>query len=184
MPGVRKSTSRLRPRFMRRFARARDGATAVEFALVGLPFFLLTFAILEIGLIFVLSAVLDTAVLGAGRLVRTGQAEAGSITAEKFKTELCSRMSVFAGDCINRASVDVREVVQFRTPLVPDPTETGAFDDSQLTYQLGQPGSLMLVRVWYRQPIVTPLLAQAVSRMKDDTALLISTTSFRNEPYR
>jgi Flp pilus assembly protein TadG len=173
-----------RGRFLRRLSRAREGSTAVEFALVGVPFFLLTFAILEIGLIFVLSAVLDTAVLGAGRLIRTGQAESSNITAEKFKTELCSRMSVFAGDCVNRASVDVREVIQFQTPLVPDPTQTGSFDDTQLTYQIGQPGSLMLVRVWYRQPIVTPLMAQTLSRMNDGTALLVSTTSFKNEPYR
>lgn len=172
------------PRFLRRLAGAREGATAVEFALVGLPFFMLTFAILEIGLIFVLSAVLDTAATGSSRLVRTGQAQDGGITAEQFKTEFCRRMSAFSSDCNSRVFIDVREVVQFRTPLAPDPTQSGTFDDSQLVYQTGDPGSLMLVRIWYRQPIVTPFLQQALARLNDKSAWLMSTTSFRNEPYR
>lgn len=172
------------PRFLRRLAGAREGATAVEFALVGLPFFMLTFAILEIGLIFVLSAVLDTAVVGTGRLVRTGQAETQSMTAEQFRTQFCSRMSVFSGDCGDRVFIDVREVQQFRTPLAPDPMQSGAFNENVLTYQTGQPGSLMLVRIWYRQPVVTPFLQQALARLDDKSAWLISTTSFRNEPYR
>lgn len=156
----------------------------MEFALVSLPFFMLTFAILEIGLIFMLSAVLDSATTGAGRIVRTGQAEEAGVTAEQFKTEFCSRMSVFAADCDSRASIDVREVVQFRTPLAPDPVQSGVFNDSLLTYQTGQPGSLMLIRVWYRHPVITPFLQQALSRLDDNSALLMSTTSFRNEPYR
>ena len=46
-----------------------------------------------------------------------------------------------------------------------------------------EPGSLVLVRVWYKQPLITPLMSQALSRLKDDNALLVSTAAFRNEPY-
>lgn len=162
----------------------RDGSSAVEFAFVGMPFFVMLFAIMEIGLVFVTDSILDNATIETARLVRTGQAAASSMTAAQFKTQLCSRMSIFSGDCPSRASVDVRALPQFRNVVPPDPMASGtAFDDSTLTYVSGQPGDLMLVRVWYKHPLMTPFLAQALSRLKDGNARLMATTAFRNEPY-
>lgn len=164
--------------------RARRGSSAVEFAFVGLPFFLMLFAIMEIGLVFVTDSVLDNATTETARLVRTGQASAASMTATQFRTELCNRMSIFSGDCPGRASIDVRTLPQFRNATPPDPMASGtAFNEGVLTYVTGQPGDLMLVRVWYKHPLMTPFLAQALSRLKDGNARLMATTAFRNEPY-
>lgn len=162
---------------------SRQGASAVEFAMVALPFFFMMFAIMEIGLIFVTNAVLENAVQDSGRLVRTGQADTAGMTPAQFKTELCSRMSIFSGDCPGRAFVDVREIPQFRAPGTTDPMAGGTFDESNLDFQPGDPGSLMLVRVWYRQPLITPFLSQSLSRLNDNNAMLTITTAFRNEPY-
>ena len=149
--------------------------------MVALPFCLMIFAILELGLVFVTDSVLENATLETGRLVRTGQASAQSMTAAQFKTSLCSRMSIFAPDCADRATVDVRVIPQFAT-APPDPMSGGTFDNGVLTYTNGNPGSLMLVRVWYRHPLLTTFLAQGLSRLSDGTAMLSSTTVFRNEP--
>ncbi len=164
--------------------RRRDGSSAVEFAFVGLPFFMMLFAIMEIGLVFVTDSVLDNATAETARLVRTGQAATSSMTPAQFKTELCNRMSIFSGDCPDRASIDVRSLTQFRNATPPDPMASGtSFDEGSLTYASGQPGDLMLVRVWYRHPLITPFLAQALSRLDDGNARLMATTAFRNEPY-
>ncbi len=142
------------------------------------------FGIMEIGLVFVTDSVLDNATAESARLVRTGEASASSMTGAQFKTQLCNRMSIFSGDCPSRASVDVRTLPQFRNATPPDPMTSGTtFDESVLTYVTGQPGDLVLVRVWYRHPLVTPFLAQALSRLKDGNARLMATTAFRNEPY-
>ena len=165
----------------RALLRNRDGSAAVEFGLVALPFCVMIFAILEVALIFTLDSVLENAAIATGRLVRTGQASAQGMTAAQFKTELCSRMSIFAGDCEARATVDVREIPQFNiTP--PDPVSGGTFNPAGLTYSNGQPGSLMLVRVWYEHPLVTTFLSQGLSNVGDRTAMLTATTAFRNEP--
>jgi Flp pilus assembly protein TadG len=165
--------------------RSRDGSSAVEFAMVAFPFFFMLFAIMEIGLIFVTDSILDNAVVETGRLVRTGQAANAKLTADQFKTALCARMSIFSADCANRANVDVREITQFRNASPPDPLANGkTFDNSGLVYVTGQPGSLMLIRVWYSQPLVTPFMAQSLSKLKDSGAtMLTATTTFRNEPY-
>lgn len=170
-----------RARFLRSLLRSSDGSAAVEFGMVALPFILMVFAILELGLVFVTDSILENATIETGRLVRTGRASAQSMTAATFKTSLCSRMSIFASDCTARATVDVREIPQFAT-VPPDPMAGGTFNNGVLTYTNGDPGDLILVRVWYRQPLLTTFLAQGLSRMNDGAAMLTATTAFRNEP--
>lgn len=176
-----RSRKPLRRGFAGRLLRASDGSAAVEFGMVALPFVLMMFAILEIGLVFVTDSVLENATIETGRLVRTGQASAQSMTAGTFKTALCARMSIFAADCASRATVDVRVIPQFAT-TPPDPMAGGTFNDGVLTYSNGAPGDLILVRVWYRQPLLTTFLSQGLSRMSDGAAMLTATTAFRNEP--
>ena len=165
----------------RGFLRAEDGATAVEFGMVALPFLFMMFAVLELALVFVVDSVLANAAIETGRLIRTGQASAQNMTAEQFKTALCRRMSIFSGDCPTRASVDVRVIPQFDVDP-PDPMAGGTFDEASLTYANGNPGDLILVRVWYRQPLLTTFMAQGLSRLNDGTTRLTATTAFRNEP--
>jgi Flp pilus assembly protein TadG len=164
--------------------RNRDGSSAVEFAMVAFPFFFMMFAIIEIGMVFVTDSILENAAIETGRLIRTGQAAGANMTAAQFKTQFCNRMSIFSGQCTARATVDVREIPQFRNQTPPDPMASGtAFDPSQLTYRIGQPGSLMLVRIWYKQPLFTPFLAQSLSKLHDGNTIMTATTTFRNEPY-
>lgn len=171
----------IRRGFYARLMAARDGSAAVEFGMVALPFCMMLFAILELGLVFVTDSVLENAAIETGRLIRTGQASAQNMTAAQFKTSLCGRMSIFAPDCAARATVDVRVIPQFAvTP--PDPMAGGTFNAGVLTYANGNPGDLILVRVWYRQPLMTTFLSQGLSRMNDGAAMLTATTAFRNEP--
>lgn len=149
--------------------------------MVVLPFCIMIFAILEVALIFTLDSVLENAAIETGRLVRTGQASAQGMTADQFKTQLCNRMSIFSGDCPTKATIDVRVIPQFQT-TPPDPMSGGSFDASGLTYANGNPGDLILVRVWYRHPLLTTFLSQGLSRMNDGAAILTATTAFRNEP--
>ncbi|WP_292036536.1 TadE/TadG family type IV pilus assembly protein [Brevundimonas sp. UBA4553] len=168
----------------RRRRSTREGSTAVEFGLLAFPFFILLFGILEVGLLLLLDAVVETAVSDAGRLVRTGQAQQQAMTPAAIKQKLCARMSVFSGDCPDRAFIDVRVVDNFTTPVAPDPLASGVFDPSKLTYQPGGPGDRILVRIWYEQPIVTPFISQALSRTTDHKVLLTTSLAFRNEPYQ
>jgi Flp pilus assembly protein TadG len=161
--------------------RAEDGSAAVEFGMLALPFCLMIFAILELGLVFVTDSVLENAAIETGRLVRTGQARNQGMSAAQFKSSLCGRMSIFAADCASRATVDVRVIATFTTQP-PDPMSGGSFSEAGLTYTNGQPRQLMLVRVWYRQPLLTTFMAQGLSRLNDGSVRLTATTAFRNEP--
>tara|TARA_R110000764_G_scaffold150648_1_gene238167 strand:- start:257 stop:802 length:546 start_codon:yes stop_codon:yes gene_type:complete len=178
-----RSPLKLRRRRRTGFWGARDGSAAVEFAMVALPFFFMMFAILELGLVFVIDSVLENATMETSRLIRTGEAETSAMTAAQFKTSLCSRMSIFQPDCAARATVDVRVIPNFTTPNPPDPMASGTFQTTSLSYDDGGSGSIMLVRVWYKQPLVTPFLNEGLSRLRDGSAYLTATAVFRNEPF-
>ena len=152
--------------------------------MVAAPFFFLIFAVLELGTVFLVDAMLENAVMNASRLVRTGQADTQNISAAQFKTALCAKMSVFQGDCATRADVDVRLMPNFSAGPPPSPIQNGVMNTGDLQYDKGQPGDLMLVRVWYSQPLVTPFLQKAVSRLKSGAVVMSVATAFRNAPYK
>lgn len=151
--------------------------------MVAFPFFFMMFAIIEIGMIFVTDSMLENAVIETGRLIRTGQAAGQNLTADQFKTKFCDRMSILTSQCASRATVDVRVINQFRNQTPPDPASGSTYDTSQMGYQPGSPGSLILVRVFYKQPLFTPFLAQSLSKLGDGDTIMTATTTFRNEPY-
>ncbi|MBU1325655.1 MAG: pilus assembly protein [Alphaproteobacteria bacterium] len=167
---------------LRRRRRPREGAAAVEFGMIALPFLFMLFAIAEIAFVFVLDSVLENAVIETGRLIRTGQASAQGFTADNFKSRMCDRMTVFASGCLGKVHVDVRVVGSYTNPTLPDPMQGGAFSATGLTYQNGAPGNLILARAWYRHTLFTPFLAQGLARGGADSWLMAS-TAFQNEPW-
>ena len=152
--------------------------------MVAAPFFFLIFAVLELGLVFLIDSTLENAVMTASRIVRTGRAETEGVSAAQFKTALCAQMSVFEGDCQSRVDVDVRRMPRFSDGAPASPIQGGELKQSDLQYNTGGPGDLMLVRVWYSQPLVTPFMSQAVSRLNSGAIVISVATAFRNEPYR
>ena len=161
----------------------RRGAAAIEFALVALPFFALLLGILEIGILLLVSALVDTASSNTGRLIRTGQAQVGDLKISDIRQSFCAGMSVLDQDCANRTHVDVQVVQGYSGMNIADPLETGVFDPEVLKYQPGVPGDFVLVRIWFEHPVITPFIARAITRDNDNKVRLQTTLAFRNEPY-
>ena len=80
-------------RIFRRFRRDQSGSSAVEFSLVAAPFFALLFAIIESGLVFFASQVLEHGVQDSGRLVYTNQMTGTNTNLTDFKADLCPRVA-------------------------------------------------------------------------------------------
>lgn len=171
------------PSFLKGFARANGGATAIEFAIVAVPFLFMMFSILEIGRLYALSSVLEDATMDAGRQVRTGQMQQQGASAATFKEAVCERMSVFEGECDARLTVDVRVMPQFANQTPPNPVNGENFSDTGLTYQPGGANDIVLVRTWWRAPLFAPLVTQGLQRLSDGSAVLSAAATFRTEPY-
>ncbi len=166
----------------RRFRRDRDGATAIEFGLIGIPFFALMFAILETGLVFFAGQTMETAVAEAGRLIRTGQAQEADLTAEAFKDRICANMSNLFS-CSEKLRVEVKTYPSFgEIELTPPLDEDGNLVD-EFDWEPGDGGDLVVVRAFYQWPIYANVLGGGLANMAGNSRLLGAVAAFRNEPF-
>src|SRR5271169_6733763 len=170
-------------RLARRFATQQDGAAAVEFALVALPFLGLTFAILETALVFFAGQTLESAASNAGRLIMTGQAQTAGYSQDNFKTQVCTDLAGGLFDCANGVYVDVKTYTSFDAVNTASPIVNGTFDPTKVAYNPGAPGSIVVVRLYYEWPIYVTLLGDNLANLTSGSRLLVATSVFRNEPY-
>ncbi len=167
------------------FGRKDDGAAAVEFAIVVVPFFALLFAIIELAFVFWAGQVLETAVHDTSRLIMTGQAQKQGFDQTKFKEELCNRvLGLFT--CGAGMLVDVRTSTGFGSANLGKPTfkANGAIDDTGFQYQQGGPGEIVVVRVMYEWPLILRTFGLDLADTPSGKRLLMSAVAFRNEPYQ
>ncbi len=168
-------------RVARSFLRCDRSSTAIEFALIALPLFALLIAILETGLVFLSQQVLQTATTETARLIMTGQAQLNSLTASQFQQDVCNNASsvLSCGDI----AVNVQTFSSFNSIAMLDPLQDGNFNQAVMNYDVGGPGDIVLVQVFYQMPVMDGPLGFSLSTMAGEKRLLEATAVFRNEPY-
>jgi Flp pilus assembly protein TadG len=187
MSEVRKRLSRYVLRasrciLLRRFIRHQEGASAVEFGIVIVPFLALVFAILETAMVFFANQTMETAVADSSRLIMTGQAKQMGLTKDTFKAEICKRL-VAMFDCSGGVQVDVQTYQTFATADTSKPLDADGKLKTNFVYQPGCPGDIVVVRAMYQWPAFVSLLGFNMSDMSGNKRLLMATAAFRNEPY-
>ena len=178
-----RARARLR-RGIARLIRSERGAAAVEMALVATPFLMLLFGIIEVGMIFLISASLENGMDAAARTIRTGQfQDGGAPTSSAFKTSICNTFGWFQADCTTRLNIDVRTYSSFSAVTTPSLVSNGTFNTSQVTFTPGAANDIVVVRAYYQWPLIAPFFDQALQQLNGGVTLITSTTVFRNEPY-
>lgn len=168
---------------LKRFRRDARGVTAIEFALIGAPFFALTIGVLELGLAFFVNRLVDNAALETARLIRTGQAHQTNLNAAAFKTEFCKRIPSFMCDQ-SRITIDITRYDQF-SGLGNMPSlfnNSGELND-QPSYDIGGSSDIVVARFVYRWPMFTAITQMDAGDTGNMERLLFSTVVFRNEPF-
>jgi Flp pilus assembly protein TadG len=130
------------PAVFGRFRKKDDGAAAVEFALVALPFCGLIFAVIEIGIFFFASRYLEDGVFNASRKVLTQRLAPGSICSA-FKTEIANNFAVW---------LDPTKIVLSVKPLSSFSASGAAVDLSGGGCSFGASGQTMVITATYPYP--------------------------------
>lgn len=163
--------------------RETDGMAAVEFALVAAPFFALLIATLDLALLFMAQASLETAVEQTARLVLTGQALSQGLTASAFKTDVCNKLPG-AFTC-GGVMVDLQTANSFSAATTAAPALTYNAQ-GQVTnawkFTVGNPGDIQVMRVMYQWPVFPGPLNLNFANLSNGSYLLMATAVFRNEP--
>jgi Flp pilus assembly protein TadG len=170
----------------RRFGRARRGSTAVEFSIVIMPFFLLTFGMAEVAMLGFAQTSLDFAVSEVARQIRTGQAQTSGVTESQIKTQLCNQLNNFIVlTCNGNLYLDVDRFSSFvdANNGANSPIQNNSFSAAGMGYTPGAASDIVVVRAYYRWKIVTPMFAPIFENISGGERILVSTMMFRNEPF-
>lgn len=176
---------------LKRFLANESGAYAIEFSLIALPFFGLLFAIIEVAWVSFNSEQLQAAVDSAARQVLTGAAQTNNYaTAASFTSNLLcpstgKRLIPNSWDC-SKLFVDIRTASDFTSVDM-----TNTFYSGSLKYCLGNPSTIVVLRVEYPMAAIFPLninnryaaLVNNVPGMSGYYHMLLGSAVFKTEPY-
>lgn len=183
-------------RFLRLLRQDQKGTTAIEFALLGIPFAALLFGIVEISVLFFMSSTVHHAVAEVAREIRTGEFQSTGGGADEFKVAICAAMST-VGDCDNlRVDVISSATGQFSSLILPvSPTTCTGSPAAIEACEAADPvmpaddyndtssGDVVIVRVQYVHHLSVPNELTRLANAAGNTHVITATTAFKNEPF-
>lgn len=175
--------------FLARFAYDQRGSTALEFAMLAMPFALLVFAILESCISFAGQEVMANVTDDVARQLRTGQLKKANVTEASIKQKICSRLEVMVAKNCPGLLVDLREYPTFAAAADAgfkiqnrEIVLTGT-SPTTFTVSPGLANSINMLRVFYRWPVMTDFMAKSMANLKDGNTLHFASVTWQNEPF-
>ncbi len=168
---------------------ARRGSTALEFAILVIPFWLFLLFLFELGFDFYVQLALDYAVQEAGRLLQTGAGSAAT-SASVFKTDCvcpvvagflnCGQISLTAYPV---TTTDYYTNAQAGGGFVP--LNSGALNTGSWGFATGAPNAPMFLQAVYTSVSIVGMLFPSMSVAYGSTRVHVTTSSigFLNEQY-
>jgi Flp pilus assembly protein TadG len=187
---------RRRRGILSRFARDRSGATAIEFAVLAIPFAALVFAILESCISFAGQQVMANAADDIARQLRTGQIRIASgldpaalaVRKEELWRMICDRLEIMVADDCPGLKIDLRKVDTFTEAaalrIVYDGSgQTKTLANSNFQFKPGPSTSKNVLRVFYEWPVITDFMRARMSGLAGGKTLHFATVTWQNEPF-
>lgn len=166
-----------------RYIDDQSGATAVEFGLLALPFFMLLVGIFELSMFYASGVILEGAANGASRMIRTGQAQNSGNPQAAFEAEMCDQVGVL----VNCADI-VYDAVSYGDSF--DGVANASFeldeDGNMISagFDAGGSNEVIMVRLAYSHEFFFPFMAQILSDgTRQNASMHMSTVVLRTEPY-
>ncbi len=158
-----------------------DGSTAVEFALIGIPFIFMVIGIIEMALMFTAQSLLEASTAQASREIRTGAVQQGE-GEQGFIDALCDFAAILipCNDIQYQvvAMENFGEAVEFPEAEFD---EDGDLEDQQ--FDAGGVSDVVMIRTAYKYPIKTPMMQLILTNNNDSSRVMISTIVLQTEPY-
>jgi Flp pilus assembly pilin Flp len=188
-----------RARVFSRFTRARDGVTAVEFALLAPVLMLMMFGIIEFSLIMVAYNTMEGATAISSRLGKTGYTASGLTRQQTIINAIDDR----AGSLIDISRITVASKFYKQYDQINDPEPyidangnssydagenytdingNGAWDADMGSSGYGSAGDVVVYTVSYPWALMTPIISRIIGN--EAGAITITTHAVvKNEPY-
>lgn len=168
-------------KFLKLWRKSEDGTTAVEFALVGIPFIFMVVGIVEMALMFTSQSLLEAATAQAARQVRTGAIQQGG-GEQLFKDELCGFANILIPCEDIQYQVAAMENFGDAQDFPPASFDAdGNLEDQD--FDAGGVSDVVMIRTAYRYPIKTPMFQLLLTNNGGNSRTMLSTVVLQTEPY-
>ena len=176
-----------------RFFARRDGATAIEFTLLCLPFFMIVFASIETFVAFSAEQLLANANDVMARKIRTGEIRS-SMKEVEYRKAFCEEIAILMPCSAEEIAtpdklwLDVRSFPKFADIPKAVPFAGTDLDTSSFKFAPGGKSSINIVRAYYRWDIVTDVVRPYISNIRASDGskqnyLMVATAVVQNEDY-
>lgn len=181
---------RPRLRWLKRFRRDQTGATAVEFAIISVPFLMLLAAIIETAMMFWTSQVLEESVSQTSRRLLTGEAltrynKTGPENTEAFKSDICANAPGLV-DC-SKLVIDVRTFTSFANAKSgvdgSNPIGAGGLNTTGFGYNAPQAQQIIVVRAVLEYPLFFTSWTSSLANIGNGRRGIVASSTFRAEPF-
>ncbi len=181
----------------RNFLRRDEGTTAIEFAMVAIPFFMFIFGLMGVSSYFFIMTSIEKGMDQASRLVRTGQAQQTDMTVGDFRKTICRKansqsleerenlgwvkcnnLQIFVQTFPSWANVQPMSCLNNNQAVV-----STANDGDKIADYSGEENAIVLVTACYRWKMAGKLPYIKLGQMDDGSMMMQSATAFRTEPY-
>ena len=171
-----------------RFRRNSDGATAIEFAAVSIPFLMFIFGLIGMALNFFIQNSIENGMARSARLIRTGEAQAQNMKVKDFKNSICDKAGVWVKCASLQVFVDKYaswDAVQPEPCLDSNGNAkvSTVNGDSLIAQYSGTSSDIVIVTGCYKWNFTSSLPFLHVGNMQDKSLMMQSMTAFRSEPY-
>ncbi|UCI07503.1 TadE/TadG family type IV pilus assembly protein [Mesorhizobium sp. B1-1-8] len=168
----------------------KRGSTAMEFAMLAIPFALLVFAILESCISFAGQEVMANITDDVARQLRTGQLKKATVTEASIKQLICSRLEIMVAKNCPGLLVDLHEYATFADAATAgfkivngDIVLTQGTNPTAFGVSPGLAESKNMLRVFYKWPVMTDFMAKQMANLKDGNTLHFASVTWQNEPF-
>jgi TadE-like protein len=172
----------------RQFTSRTEGATAIEFGIVAIPFLMMIFGIISIGVYFLTTYALENSADRVARLIRTGEVVTSKITVDGFKQKVCDNAFGIV-KCNAVLAVHVQTFTSFGGVAPINCLDGGGSlkpstgSGGQLISAFaGAPNQIVLVTLCYESKIAGLIPFLDLGKMNNGSGLLQTSVTFRTEP--
>lgn len=181
--------------------KSKDGAAAIEFAILSFPYFLIVFAILETFAAFAAEQLVANAADTMARQLRTGNISgdpgrtATYLSETEFRAAFCDEISIMISCSAEEIAtpsklyLDVRDFTTFAQMPDDIPVVSDVLDVSTFDYSPGGPKTINMLRAYYHWTVITDLVRPYITNVRmpgeeENTGyLIVATSAFQNEDY-
>lgn len=174
-------TAKALTQLVRQFGRKQEGAVAIEFAIVALPFIWLLLIVFEAAAMLFTDIAIQNGVTNTARLIRTGQVQTQGMNAAGFKQIMCGNIASYI-DC-SKIRVDISKSATLPITGVDMMTVD---ETAPQSFEVGGPSEWVMVQARYDWKLFIPGISQLSNHANANGVQMRRLTAgalFRNEPY-